>query len=232
MSPAVPAGRSAEGGRACPMVLSAGVVTGGGKFSGALAGRRSLTSPDAGEGSRGLLGKERWEALMAGRGMGRPWGGDIVCRTIVPEGQGPWGRGAWKSSRHAAAVPRIQLRRPRVTRLPLAMALMADSGQPFVRVRDRRRGGVCGRRVCDWQAGGLPRCDAEVRAADGPEPSCLATEASARLQATCQPAILHMLETRRQTIDWLPRHASACRNPDHPLSIVAGPSRWRLTVKS
>ena len=38
------------------MALSAGVVTGGGKFLGALAGRRSLTSPDAGEGSRGVLG--------------------------------------------------------------------------------------------------------------------------------------------------------------------------------
>ena len=38
------------------MELSAGVVTGGGKFLGALAGRRSLTSPDAGEGSRGVLG--------------------------------------------------------------------------------------------------------------------------------------------------------------------------------
>jgi hypothetical protein len=54
------------------MALSAGVVTGGGKFLGALAGRRSLTSPDAGEGGRGVLGGERWEALMAGRGMGRP----------------------------------------------------------------------------------------------------------------------------------------------------------------
>ena len=52
------------------MAFSAGVVTGGGKFSGALAGRRSLTSPDAGEGSRGLLGGERWEALMAGRRYG------------------------------------------------------------------------------------------------------------------------------------------------------------------
>ena len=38
------------------MALSAGVVTGRGKFSGALAGWRSLTLPDAGEGSRGLLG--------------------------------------------------------------------------------------------------------------------------------------------------------------------------------
>ena len=46
--------------------------------------------------------------------------------------------GAWKSIYHAAAVPRLQPRRPRVTRLPLplalAMALMADSGQPVVRV--------------------------------------------------------------------------------------------------
>jgi hypothetical protein len=39
------------------MVLSAGVVTGGGKFSGALAGRRSLTSPDAGERSSVLIGR-------------------------------------------------------------------------------------------------------------------------------------------------------------------------------
>ena len=57
------------------MAFSAGVVTGGGKFSGALAGRRSLTTPDAGEGSRRLLGgrgeRKRWEAIMAGRGMGR-----------------------------------------------------------------------------------------------------------------------------------------------------------------
>ena len=53
----------------------------------------------------------------------------------MPEDQGPWGRGAWKSIRHAAAVPRLQLRRPSVTRLPLAMALMADSGQPVVRVQ-------------------------------------------------------------------------------------------------
>jgi len=52
------------------MALSAGVVTGGGKCSGALAWRRSLTSPDAGEGSRELLGRERWEALMAGRRYG------------------------------------------------------------------------------------------------------------------------------------------------------------------
>ena len=50
------------------MALSAGVVTGGGKFLGALAGRRSLTSPDAGEGSRGVLGGG---AMMAGRGLGR-----------------------------------------------------------------------------------------------------------------------------------------------------------------
>ncbi|MEY2725091.1 MAG: hypothetical protein RLZZ458_958 [Planctomycetota bacterium] len=53
------------------MALSAGVVTGGGKFSGALAGRRSLTSPDAGEGSRVLTGGGRWETMMAGRGLGR-----------------------------------------------------------------------------------------------------------------------------------------------------------------
>ncbi|MEY2725090.1 MAG: hypothetical protein RLZZ458_957 [Planctomycetota bacterium] len=57
--------------------------------------------------------------------------------TIVPEDQGPWGRGAWKSIRHAAAVPRLQPRRPTVTRLPLAMAMaqMADSGQPVVRMQ-------------------------------------------------------------------------------------------------
>jgi hypothetical protein len=45
------------------------------------------------------------------------------------------GRGAWKSIRHAAAVPRLQPRRPRVTRLPLAMAQMADSGKPVVRMQ-------------------------------------------------------------------------------------------------
>jgi hypothetical protein len=46
-----------------------------------------------------------------------------------------WAGGAGKSSRHAAAVPRLQPRRPTVTRLPLAMALMADSGQPVVRMQ-------------------------------------------------------------------------------------------------
>ena len=38
------------------MALSAGVVTGDGKFAGALAGRRSLNSRDASARSRGLLG--------------------------------------------------------------------------------------------------------------------------------------------------------------------------------
>ncbi len=51
------------------MALSAGIVTGWAMLSGFLVRRRSLTSPDAGEGSRGLLGGERWEALMADSGQ-------------------------------------------------------------------------------------------------------------------------------------------------------------------
>jgi hypothetical protein len=36
---------------------------------------------------------------------------------------------------YGPAVRRLQPRRPRVTRLPLAMAQMADSGQPVVRMQ-------------------------------------------------------------------------------------------------
>ena len=53
------------------MALSAGVVTGGAKLSGPLIRWRSLTLPDAGAEDRGVLGGGRWEAMMAGRGLGR-----------------------------------------------------------------------------------------------------------------------------------------------------------------
>ena len=55
------------------MAFSAGVVTGGGKFSGALIRWRSLTLPDAGEGSRGVLG---------GGAMGSDDGGAWVGVTV------------------------------------------------------------------------------------------------------------------------------------------------------
>ena len=79
--------------------------------------------------------------------MGSDDGGARVGATVMrsyclpddcPRGSGSKGAGAGagKSIRHAAAVPRLQPRRPTVTRLPLAMAmaLMADSGQPVVRM--------------------------------------------------------------------------------------------------
>jgi hypothetical protein len=62
-----PAGRP-TGGRGCPMALSAGVVTGWRKASGPLALRQSLTSPDAGEGSRGLTGATEGYSAAAGDG--------------------------------------------------------------------------------------------------------------------------------------------------------------------
>ena len=52
------------------MALSAGIMTGWAMLSRFLVRWRSLTSPEPGEGSRGLLGRERWEALMAGRRYG------------------------------------------------------------------------------------------------------------------------------------------------------------------
>ena len=58
------------------------------------------------------------------------------------------------------------------TRLPYAMAQMPC--QPSVPLTNHRSEGICGHRVCNQQSGQLPRCNAEVRTADGPEPSCWA----------------------------------------------------------